>query len=707
MFWVIAILVIAVIVFGTAPLIRYQLETNLSQTLAQTVTIEQVRLNVFRGQIGVDGMRMGTTKLDSVDVDIELIPLFSRQINIETLELVGLSLPIKVHDGQVIVAGVELRESEANEPVGTQTPWLLNIANASIRESEFEVGFNESRHDLALNTLEIGPVSSMGDFKADILLDGLLDAASVNADGSMSFTNSFSESEWSLSVEGQDIQLANYGAILEQPGLQGTLKFKQRVEGSLKDGVPMVQADGELNLTSVALDQLIELADFSFDGQVSIDESAGYAVLGNAGASGLELFELGEVASVNLKALQVSPNEISADELLISGLRLALERDEQGKLILPDQLLMRDAEAVEEGVKPKGLSQENADWKVSVSAIQVTGGQFEFIDRSVEPIVDLMLDDINAQATDFSLNELFEFKFDAQHHQASDATLGLRGDLAIATQSGDISINLSGFELHEIAPYMGNGIKSGRMKLASEISVTNGHIKIGNDVVIRNVKIDERATSSGDQMSLSTALFMLKGSDDVIELNVPLETDLDNFEVGMSDIIQTAMLNAARSAAVAYAQYALQPYGTLLFAKDMFGAITKPKFEPVQFELATADLSSDDAAYVSKLGDFLADRPELSVTVCGYAQTSETGVLRTMSLEQGELVETQVIEQAPQGGDVIPTESEVNQLKLLAEQRSMVVRQALLSAGVSEGQLYGCTAAVEAEPGVARVELAL
>jgi hypothetical protein len=95
--------------------------------------------------------------------------------------------------------------------------------------------------------------------------------------------------------------------------------------------------------------------------------------------------------------------------------------------------------------------------------------------------------------------------------------------------------------------------------------------------------------------------------------------------------------------------------------------------------------------------------------VCGYSQTSEVAILRAQEITSGEAevsAETEQEISEPQS-EVIPTDSEENQLKQLAEQRSLAVRAGLLSAGADERQLYGCTAAVEAKPGLARVELAL
>jgi hypothetical protein len=704
MVWAFAILLVVVLVFGTAPLVKYQLETNLTKTLGQPVTIEHLRLNVFRGQLGIEALKIGdSVRLQALSVDIEITPLTKRQVNIESVIFTGLTLPAVVRDGELDIAGLlpsaEESTEETTEQAEGESNWIVNAASVLVTDSEFALTIEGSDHSLAVEELSLGPISSSGGFEAELAVRALADGASVGIDGQVVTDADYSSSSFDLNVAAEDVQLSNYAPLVQQPGLVGQVNLDQKVSGRLSDGAPTVRATGDLALSSLALAEVVAVSSLNWSGNVALNETESYSVSGSLDVRETSIPELIRVESVAITNVELAPGAISADKLRVVGAESKLERDAEGNLVLPASFASGESADSDDAVA----------FNVNLSSVSLEQSQFEFIDRFVEPIVDLVLDDINAEVTNFSLTDSFGLTFKAQHHQSSDATLSIDGDYSLSNQSGDIAVNLSGFELHEIAPYMGNGIKSGRMKLESDIAMTDGHLKVDNDVLIRSVKIDERATSSSDQMSLSTALFMLKGTDDVIELSVPIETDLDNFEVGLSDIIQTAMLTAARSAAVAYAQYALQPYGTLLFAKDMFGAITKPKFEPVQFDAGSANFSSDDAAYVSKLGEFLADRPELSVTVCGYSQTSEVAILRAQEITSGEAevsAETEQEISEPQG-EVIPTDSEENQLKQLAEQRSLAVRVGLLSAGADERQLYGCTAAVEAKPGLARVELAL
>jgi len=302
------------------------------------------------------------------------------------------------------------------------------------------------------------------------------------------------------------------------------------------------------------------------------------------------------------------------------------------------------------------------------------------------------LSKMNANVFGFSLSEPFTFDFVGDHQEAAglEAKLKIKGNIELQSQSGAIDFALSNFELHEVSSYLGSGVRSGRLQLNSDIKMNQGRLIVNNKVHIQNVKIDDRPHhGNGDQMSLATALFLLKDKDDVVELEVPIETDFDNFEIGVGNIVQTAILKAARKTAVTYAQYVLQPYGSLLLAKDLLGAISRPRFEPVEFQTASAVLNSKSQAYVEKLSGLLVNKSGLTVTICGYADMSELPLLLEAE------------------ADADNEASDVAQIKALARARSHAVRDVLQAAGVQGKRLYACTATAEANGSLPRVEIAL
>lgn len=704
MIWLFVIVLVVGVVFGTAPLVRYQLQVSLTELLGRSVAIEKVELNPFKGEFRISNLVIDdANRLGELQLDMQMLPLVRREVHIESLELSDIALEAVVSKSVTQIAGINLDELTGSSPEAAAAeetaPWKVSVDRLQLVQSRVAATYMASSHDLVIKQIDLGPLRTFEDFTSQINVDLQLDNAPIVSEVELRVADNFSRYQFTGDVNLESLALAKYAALLgeQAAGMEGVVRLKQSVSGSLIDEQFELQTSGLLEATQLAIPAYGTVSRFEFNGEVNAGSDGLDNLTGQIELEDVRYPPLARVTGINVEGLAYQSSKINVNELQIIGANVQLERAADGRFSFTsnDSGMAKDVDSP--GVEA-GQDAEAAEPlpDLLIESIALTKSRFEFVDRSVEPIVDLVLDEASLNVQDFSLNDPFVIDLKGKHHELENATLAINGDFSIAQQSGDISVSLQEFEIHEVAPYLGNGVKSGRLRLTSDIAMNLGRIKVGNDVYIKNVKVDERAASSSDQMSLSTALYMLKGSDDVVELEVPFETDFDNFEVGLSDIIGTALVTAARSAAVAYAQYALQPYGSLLFAKNVLGAMTKPKFEPVKFPVATAELSANDLAYVKKLGEFLAPRPELSVTVCGYAQMAELTVLKPAADPTSE--ENAAIED--------PAE-DVHILKKLAEARSKRVGDILIASGVREDQLYGCTAAVEAEAHLPRVELSL
>lgn len=453
------------------------------------------------------------------------------------------------------------------------------------------------------------------------------------------------------------------------------------------DGL-VVTADGRLELAEV---ETIygDAGLVNWAGQVNFESEKAYNITGKTRIERLQPLGIGTIASLVVSDIKLDPSNLSIAECTVSGASLIIKRDVNGQLELMSILSLSD----ETNTFPPPRD-------ILLESISLNNSKIEFVDDSVEPPVNIGLQDITASVQNFSLTDLFSIDLKGKHQAETSlkSEMIAKGALDLKERSGGININITHFELHEIAPYLGNGIKSGRLQLDTDIKMNQGNLIIKNSVHIKNLKIDQDQ-QSGDQMSLATALFLLKDRKGEVELDVPIETDFDNFEIGFDDIIQTALIRAARTTAVAYAQYALQPYGSLLLAKNLLGAITKPKFEPVIFDPASDELNSITRDYIDKLGALLVSKSDLSVTICGFAGMAELPQLR--EIEKGNTTVSDMVSAETKVID------DVTLIRSLAKVRSLVVRDLLLESGVSSERLFACTATAETIGGQPRVEISL
>ena len=108
-----------------------------------------------------------------------------------------------------------------------------------------------------------------------------------------------------------------------------------------------------------------------------------------------------------------------------------------------------------------------------------------------------------------------------------------------------------------------------------------------------------------------------------IELEVPLEMERGELEVGLQDVVSRAVRNVGAKAATTYATFALQPLGGLVLARDLAGKLMRPRFEAISFEPGSAEAGPDALTYLDRVATLLADRPGLALSVCGVAAQSE------------------------------------------------------------------------------------
>jgi hypothetical protein len=699
MVWVIFLALAALLVFGTRPLAKHQLEATLSEQLQRPVTVERLLLRPLQGQVQLHGVKLDETNyLQQGSVTLQIAPLWRKQLVIDLIEIDGLQLDIVSSGGAIQVAGLDIAAGPSEDGTSSQSlAWALSLQQLVIKNSQLNVNYEDAEHKVSVTQMGAGPVAVNEDFSPSVTARLTLNGSEVEFSGNAELLADMQSGSFTGNVRAETLELGRYGVMLgsEFANVAGELTLNQTFDGEFAPEQLTLQLQGLVTGSQLQLPEIGSVGNITYDGSLSASLTGLQTLSASLELQDVQYPALGSVNQIAIQALKYDPSRIQVDDLLITGVNMLIERNKSGGLVLPT-LPGSETDTESDADTQSEESGSSSLPEIYVNTAKLLESRFEFIDHSMEPVVDLVLTETNLTLADFSLTDPFRFDLTARHHETELSTLGIKGAYAIAEQSGDIEFSLRDFEIHEIAPYLGNGVKSGRLRLTSTIDMQKGHIEVGNDVYIKNVKVDERAANSGDQMSLSTALYMLKNSDNEVEFEVPFETDFANFEIGLGDIIQTAMITAARSAAVAYAQYALQPYGSLLFAKNVLGAVTRPRFEPIEFTPADSDLAGDELAYVNKLGDFLSSRSELSVTVCGYAQMNELSALLERQAAAGNGAEADT-----------ESTSDVYLLKQLAEARSKHVREVLRAAGVKDSQLYGCTAAVETEQRKPRVELAL
>lgn len=245
----------------------------------------------------------------------------------------------------------------------------------------------------------------------------------------------------------------------------------------------------------------------------------------------------------------------------------------------------------------------------------------------------IRLDDAALDFSDFSLPLPFEAAIRAMDGDISTlstvstepATVGLEGQVneyGLAringeinawdpTQRTDITMVFRNLEIARLSPYTiqfaGYAIEEGRLDMDLGYRLNERQLQGDNSIVIREMQLGEKVDHpDAGSLPLGLAVALLKDADGVIDLDVPVEGDLDNPEFRIGGVIWKAIGNLITKVVTA-------PFRLL---GNLVG-VDSEDFGILAFQPGRSDLSPPDREKLVKLAEAMGQRPELTLEVGG------------------------------------------------------------------------------------------
>ncbi|MBP6528752.1 MAG: DUF748 domain-containing protein [Burkholderiales bacterium] len=250
---------------------------------------------------------------------------------------------------------------------------------------------------------------------------------------------------------------------------------------------------------------------------------------------------------------------------------------------------------------------------VKVRRVQVTGGDVEFADLSLRPQFGTRISDLSGLIVGLSteLSSRAEVSLEGKVDQFGLARIS--GAIAPmgATEFTDIKAIFRNLEMKNLTPYSGKfagrKIESGKLSLDLEYKIQQRKLKGENQIVIDNLVLGERVDSKeASNLPLDLAIALLRDSNGVIELGLPVQGSLDDPQFSYGSLIWKAIGNVLTKIATA----PFRALGALLGGSG-------EEFEAVNFEPGEARLLPPEREKLGKLVKALEKRPQLKLTVEG------------------------------------------------------------------------------------------
>ncbi|MEJ6592221.1 MAG: DUF748 domain-containing protein [SAR86 cluster bacterium] len=696
---------------------RWQLEHVLFEMFGEPAQVESVSINPFTGDVQVRGVEVGTEKqLELLDLTLNMRALLSKRMHVERVRIEALSLPVSYQaqsaqtqgappqsgqDQDLTIGGlrVPITQAQSVESAPLAPAWTWQVDELQLEDVNIELQYLSHKHTWVVRQAKVMLANSEFSRPIGYDLDMAIDSAHLLTLGELQLG-----AVTRLSAQVQfDAVLADFKDYLPVE-LAGTLALNQQVDVRLEGVEREIAVIGSTQIKQLHMvgKQPLSVDLLDWAGSVSLllsdDEVPRLEAIGLLQADQVAAQPFGQIKQISLRDMNYSAAGVVVEHITIEGLDALVQMTESGAIA-----------GVVESAEPAPDAEASTP-KIHIAELELTG-QVRFVDQSRAAVVTLVMPEIALKINDLGQGLLARFELKARHqeeHQTGELLIMGTGHLLDSPINADLTMRLTQFELHQISPYLGYGIRSGRLVLDSSVNITDNQIKAENRVRMEGLKVDtgQAKAMAGADLPLSVALNLLKDKDGRIDLKVPIATKLGKFAVDTSDIVNTALANAAKQAALAYVKQALQPLGTLMFVKDMAAAAARPRFQPVVFSPGSADIEASQWDYVNKVVALMMNRPALTITLCGIASQADEAAIQMVEQSKVEQIKA---EQSK--GDGADDEREAKVLAAamqgLAVSRGKVVTGWFVDAGVAVERLFSCRPQVLADDSAPRVMISL
>lgn len=321
---------------------------------------------------------------------------------------------------------------------------------------------------------------------------------------------------------------------------------------------------------------------------------------------------------------------------------------------------------------------------LEVSRVEVRNGSMLFADLSLKPQFATGIESLDGEIRHVSTRpgKLAEVRLDGRVDQYGKARIEGKLNPLAPDDDTDIGLKFENVELTTLTPYAakfaGYRIDKGKLSLDLHYRIEDRQLKAENKVVLNQLTLGEKVDSpDAVNLPLRLALAVLKDSQGVIRIDLPVSGSLDDPQFKVGPIIWKAFVNVLTKVATAPFRFIA---GLVGGGDDM---------DSLAFAPGQSGLSADSRAKLLKLAEALRGRPELKVELRGGFDPGQD----RREIQAGRLAEA-VRARLPQAG------TEARALELLYAERfggeALKQQQALALRPAGESGLKPSAAALSA-----------
>ena len=324
--------------------------------------------------------------------------------------------------------------------------------------------------------------------------------------------------------------------------------------------------------------------------------------------------------------LTVEPNRLDIGELRLNG--------PAGKVVIAEDLSINLMDVVKKGEdagadSPAPAGAEPAAFPLSIARLQVADGEIDFADLSLTPRFAARMHELKGVISGLGTDPESRagVKLDARVDEFGSATIGGQLSLMQPERFTQIDMAFRNLAMTSLSPYVvkfaGRSIESGRLELDLGYHIENSKLKGSNKVVLKDMKLGGKVDSPGAaDLPLDLALAILRDSEGVIDIGLPVSGDLDDPKFDYGTVIGKAISNLIVGIVTA-------PFRAL---GAIFGSGDKA-LDSIDFAPGSHAVEPPEREKLQSVARALNERPSLKLAVpAGFAPERDAAALKSLAV---------------------------------------------------------------------------
>jgi len=748
---------------------EYIIDDSLALRGASNVSVDEIWINPYTGKVDIENLKFSVAEaeygLDLLQLTVSLEELLDRRVWVKTIAIKGLDISVRQNEtGELLINGLDISSqaeekqivdekiaAENNTVVWNYALDYLTIDDVRIDIILPEVSVLAQLDSLVVKDIDTGveksaTIEMIVDLKKLQLPDADLAATvNINYKTDLEFQGVLQgkpkiNAKSILAVNGLEVDSQDFSIVV--PTAKFNIQTAVDYDNDLAYQVSLSAALEQLMLRHAATNKPVAQFDELLLGstlspreinieRVAINGLQAFTQLADVNPDLLNNIDLNisEVAIALTPEQSLKSIDIQQVDLASAVIRLLIDKQgEMPQLAMIESLLVaNNAEtqiASGEALELSAPLEETAD-NTAADLIPITVQKIViqpdvtvyFDDKSIRPVFSEEIKVVRAEINNVVINSAEELTdIDLALSLSHNAAIALKGQFNAYSQFVNADLTIDKFQLLSVSGYakqaIGYALESGRFSLDSTIKVADGQLDTNNNILIDRLSLREVAADKANQFSqqmsmpLEQALDLLRDSDDLIKLAVPVDGVVNDPDVDIQQIINKALGSAMAKTSILVLKSLLQPYGALITIAQYAGEeATKVRLAPVEFDNGIATLNATGIAYTTKVAGLISERESLIVKLCGVTDSDDLTAIRTPDdlaiSELGEGASEETIRNAL-------TDLYHSELQTLASERAKNLRTFLLQEqNVNPEQLVMCLPKHSKESIVGGVELSI